>query len=115
LVSFGNLIARARKEKGLTLEKMATACGTCKSYLSGIENGKVNPPAPMMTRRIAHVLGLTVTHMLMVAWAEKAPKQIRSKVFSLIESEIDKEGGVFVAVPAKQVLEEMKEGVPKRV
>ncbi len=39
----GEIVRRTRKERGLTLEKLAERCGVSKSMLSQIERGHVNP------------------------------------------------------------------------
>lgn len=39
----GEMVRKARKEQGLTLEMLAERCGVSKSMLSQIERGAVNP------------------------------------------------------------------------
>lgn len=78
--SFGQIITAVRAQKGLTLTQMARRCRTHKGYVSGIENGKVSPPAAGMTRRFAHALKLDPLDLIELGWSEKAPKDIRERV-----------------------------------
>ena len=50
---FGERVKKLRKDKNLTVEKVAKAIGSHKGYVSGIENGKVKPPSPKLVRKIA--------------------------------------------------------------
>ena len=72
---FGELIRSLRKAKGLTLEEVAEKVGTKKGYISGIENNKVNPPAPDKVRKLAKVLGGDRVLFLLLATIEKAPPE----------------------------------------
>lgn len=72
---FGELIRSLRKAKGLTLEDVARKVGTKKGYISGIENSKVNPPAPDKVRALAKVLGGDRILFLLLATIEKAPPE----------------------------------------
>ena len=74
---FGELIRSLRKAKGLTLEEVALKVGTKKGYISGIENSKVNPPAPDKVRALAKVLGGDRVLFLLLATIEKAPPETR--------------------------------------
>jgi len=74
---FGVVIREARKAKRLTLEAVAKKIGSHKGYVSGIENRKVNPPSPRITKRLCASLGLGVEDMLIRAWIQKAPVQVR--------------------------------------
>ena len=89
---YGEMVRRLRGEKNLTLSQVAKASGIEKGYLSGIENGKVNPPSPPVVRALSHVLGagtaggraLTI-RMLALAWAQKAPQEIQSAMIAMVE------------------------------
>lgn len=74
---FGELIRSLRKAKGMTLEEVALKIGTKKGYISGIENSKVNPPAPDKVRKLAKVLGGDCVTFLLLATVEKAPPEIQ--------------------------------------
>jgi transcriptional regulator with XRE-family HTH domain len=82
--SFGQLVRRLRKKKGLTLVELAERIGSHKGYVSGIENGKVNPPSPEFVRRLARVLRYDWKCMLFLAHAQKAPKEIRKECMRFV-------------------------------
>jgi transcriptional regulator with XRE-family HTH domain len=98
-LSFGQRILEARKEKGLTLQELANKAGTHKGYVSGIETGKLNAPAPKVIEIFCKVLGLDIDTMLVVAWAEKAPIRILPLVIERVRD------GAFDRVLAKKVSE----------
>jgi transcriptional regulator with XRE-family HTH domain len=74
---FGAAIRIARKHRGLTLDAMSGKTRLCKGYLSGIENGKVNPPIPAAVIRLAKHLGLPERELILLAYVSKAPKAVR--------------------------------------
>ena len=78
--TYGYVVKQKRKELGLTLEKVAKRAGTHKGYVSGIENGKVNPPSPKTTAKLARILDLDVRSLMLLAWVGKAPKAIKGLV-----------------------------------
>lgn len=88
---YGELVRRLRGERKLTLSQVAKATGIQKGYLSGIENGKVNPPSPPVVRALSQVLGdgagagrdLKI-RMLALAWAQKAPPEIQSDMIEMV-------------------------------
>ncbi|WP_277587335.1 helix-turn-helix domain-containing protein [Psychrobacillus antarcticus] len=51
--SFGSELKKLRKNKKLTVRSLADLSGTSHSYLSQIENERVNPPKPDMIKKIA--------------------------------------------------------------
>jgi transcriptional regulator with XRE-family HTH domain len=53
----GRRLAAARQERGLTQASVAASAGLAPSYLSRIENGRVQPTLPTLTR-IVQVMGL---------------------------------------------------------
>jgi transcriptional regulator with XRE-family HTH domain len=79
----GSDIKNRRHELGFTLEHVARVVGTHKGYISGIENGKVNPPAPKMMMKICTVLKLNIKVMLIKSWVEKAPLAVLDEVISM--------------------------------
>ncbi len=81
---FGEVIKQRRRFLGLTMEAVGKKSGTHKGYICGIEKGTVNPPAPGMTAKIARVLKLPADPLLYMAWVEKAPRKIRSKLDEVI-------------------------------
>jgi len=74
---FGTLVKALRQEKNLTLEAVAKKIGSNKGYLSGIENGKVNPPSVHFILKYAKLLGQDPKALVRLAWVDKAPSIIR--------------------------------------
>ncbi|RUW85452.1 helix-turn-helix transcriptional regulator [Mesorhizobium sp. M1E.F.Ca.ET.063.01.1.1] len=52
---FGANVRRVRKDRGMTLETLATEAGLAYSYMGGIERGQKNPSLNV-AERIARVL-----------------------------------------------------------
>lgn len=84
MTRFGTLVRQLRRQKGLTLEHVARKIGTHKGYISGIENGKVNPPSVSLVRKFAKLFGRDERHMVLVAWIDKAPKIIKPDLEGLL-------------------------------
>jgi len=76
--NFGQFVRSMRKAKGLTLEKLADKIGTEKGYISSIENGKVNPPSADVVREMADALEVGREELLLLAYVQKAPKEIQA-------------------------------------
>jgi transcriptional regulator with XRE-family HTH domain len=77
---FGERIRALRKARNMTIEEIAERSGIRKGYLSGIECLKVNPPSPRVVRALARALGADVRTLLLHAYVEKAPKEIRAEL-----------------------------------
>ncbi|HYD14657.1 MAG TPA: helix-turn-helix transcriptional regulator [Allosphingosinicella sp.] len=60
----GDKIKQFRREKGLTLEQLAQATGSSKSYMWELENKDVARPSAEKLERIAEVLGLTSAFLI---------------------------------------------------
>jgi transcriptional regulator with XRE-family HTH domain len=73
---FGEIVHRARMARGLTLEALGAKARISKGYLSGIENGKVNPPSSAAVLRMAQYLALP-EELSLLAFVVKAPKAVR--------------------------------------
>lgn len=82
--NFGDLVRRLRKERSLTLEAVARRVGSHKGYISGIENGKVNPPSVKFIRKFARLFQWDERRMVMLAYTDKAPKLIREEIARLL-------------------------------
>ena len=80
MATFGEFLKMRRQMCELTLEALGQKCGMSKGYLSGIEAGKVNPPSPKVLKRLAEALKTDSTILLLMGYAEKAPKEIREAV-----------------------------------
>ncbi|HEV3026537.1 MAG TPA: helix-turn-helix domain-containing protein [Planctomycetota bacterium] len=82
--TFGELLRRLRREQAFSLRTVAKKLGTQKGYLSGIENGKVNPPSAKLVKRIAQLYRLDERMLLRLAWADKAPSLIREDAVRMV-------------------------------
>lgn len=60
----GRKVRDLRQEKGMTLEQLASATGSSKSYMWEIENKPVARPSAEKLARIAEVLGVTTEYLL---------------------------------------------------
>lgn len=85
--SFGDLVRRLRKERGLTLEQVARKIGSHKGYVSGIENGKVNPPSVKFVRKFARLFSHDEKEMVRMSWLDKAPKIIKEELDSALRGD----------------------------
>lgn len=81
---FGTLIRKLRKERGLTLDHVAKKIGSHKGYVSGIENGKVNPPSVKFLRKFAKIFRYDEREMVRMAYVDKAPRLIREEIQALV-------------------------------
>ena len=61
----GNHIAKIRKSKGFTLSELADKSNVSKSYLSNIERNLNQNPSIQVLEKIAHVLQVDITTLLM--------------------------------------------------
>lgn len=84
MTHFGAVVKRLRKEKGLTLENVASKIGSHKGYVSGIESGKVNPPSVKLIRKFAKLFGQDERRLVLLAWVDKAPEIIKPLVEPLL-------------------------------
>jgi len=91
IMRYGEVVHRARKVLRLTLDGVGRRIKSQKGYISGIENGTVNPPSLKVTKRLAKALKLNVDSMLFHAVIEKAPAEIqqalREKLADLLYNE----------------------------
>ena len=76
--SFKDTVKAARVERGLSLSALAAILGTFKSYVSGIENGKVAAPSPKLVLLFAKALRLDKTELLLLSEASKTAPEVRS-------------------------------------
>jgi len=90
--TFGDLLRRLRREQDYSLRTVAKKLGTQKGYLSGIENGKVNPPSAKLVKRIAQLYRQDERMLLRLAWADKAPSLIREDAVRMVNhAELEEE------------------------
>lgn len=62
--TLGALIRDLREQQGLTQEHLARTCGMTQTQLSRIEAGHVRKFDPILLKRIAKVLRVTVGHLI---------------------------------------------------
>lgn len=80
---FGRLLKTWRKERNMTLDQVAKKVGSHKGYISGVENGKVNPPAIGLIRKLAKVFSKDEKSLATLAYIDKAPALIRDNFESV--------------------------------
>lgn len=81
MITFGKRIRELRKAKNLTLRDVAAKVKVSFTYVSKIENHKLDFgefPSEELIRRLAKVLGGDVDELLLLA--EKIPEDIRQRV-----------------------------------
>ena len=71
---FGKKIRAARREKKISLRKLASQLGISFTYLSKIESGEMAPPAENKIYNIADKLGLDVDELFILA--QKLPQEL---------------------------------------
>jgi len=92
MIQFGDVIHSRRKTLKMTLEAVGKAAGgISKGYMSGIENGKVNPPRAKVIAKFAKALKLHLAPLQMLAWLQKAPDAVKENTaYKQLCSEIDR-------------------------
>jgi transcriptional regulator with XRE-family HTH domain len=83
---FGELVRRLRRQKGMTLDQVARKIGSHKGYVSGIENGKVNPPSVKFIRKYARLFQHDEKELILIAHVDKAPTQVRDELGRLVSA-----------------------------
>ena len=96
---FGDLVKGLRKERQMTLEQVARKIGSHKGYVSGIENGKVNPPSVKFIRKFAKIFQYDEKRMVRLAYVDKAPKLIKDEAKRLLLEEGAAGGNAGASVP----------------
>ena len=84
---FGRALRWARTQKNLSLDALAKKIGRPKSkgYLSMIENGVCPPPTTSVIEKLARTLDVSTSELMLIAYAAKAPKRIRTWVIELVD------------------------------
>ena len=81
-MTFGERVRELRKTKGLTLRELGAQVGVGFTYLSRVENGRLNYgdyPSEALIHRLADALDADEDELLILA--EKIPKRIKQRVF----------------------------------
>jgi len=76
--TFGQTIRKLRKEKQLTQKEVAKEVGIDVTYLSKIENGKLDPPAHDKIEKLAKILD--VDSDFLITEAGKVPEDITNMI-----------------------------------
>ena len=66
-MTFGENVRELRKEGGISQRELAGTVGIDFTYLSKIENDRMEPPSEDTIRRIAEALGASVDDLLVLA------------------------------------------------
>lgn len=78
--AIGTKINELRREKGMTLEDLATATSSSKSYMWEIENKDVARPSAEKLDRIASALGVTSDYLI-DAGSNKPTEDVQDRAF----------------------------------
>ncbi|MCJ7543343.1 MAG: XRE family transcriptional regulator [Phycisphaerae bacterium] len=94
-MSLGEIIRHRREQLGLTQERLASAAGISKPYLSHIETGKAkNPPADRILRAMEKAMGLERGTLTRIAHLARTPSDVRAER-ELLEAEVTRLRGVL--------------------
>lgn len=85
MIPFSDTVKMLRRERNLTLEKVAGRLGSHKGYVSGIENRKVNPPSVKIVRKYAKLFDKNEQELICLAEIEKSPKELQQRYGALEE------------------------------
>lgn len=75
-VRFGEEVRSARTNQEVSLRKVADALGFAPAYISDIERGNRNPPAPAKVRLWASLIGLDPDELLRVAAMDRSTVEL---------------------------------------
>ena len=105
--SFGEIVRTARTNLRLTQRELALRCdGISPEYISQIESGQ-KVPETTLVERLAEVLQIERRRMLLLAYWEKTPEEIRTLLLSNVVEETDAEWEQY-----KQVYLQFIRGLP---
>lgn len=71
----GGVIRQKRNEMNLTLEQLATLIGTTKSYLSRIENNRIERPGVDILKKLSKQLDIDFNTLMVYSGYIESPKQ----------------------------------------
>lgn len=74
---FSERLREIRSARGMSLAQVARRAGIERGYLCGIETSKKSPPSPKVVRALARALRHDRLELLLLAYVEKAPEEIR--------------------------------------
>jgi phage repressor protein C with HTH and peptisase S24 domain len=94
-MSLGEIIRHRREHLGLTQDRVATAVGISKPYLSHIETGKAkNPPTDGIVRALERALEMKRGLLTKLAHLARTPPDVRAER-ELLEAEVNRLRGVI--------------------
>jgi SOS-response transcriptional repressor LexA len=106
--SLGQVIRKRREAMGLTITAVAAAVGVAKSYLSMIENQRVDrPPSKGLLQGLERTLGISDGELQRIADWQTTPEPIRERVARLSD---DAKRGRDLAAWLKDSAEKRKSG-----
>jgi HTH-type transcriptional regulator, competence development regulator len=79
-MSFGERLRGLRIERRLNQKELAAGAGIDVTYLSKLENSRLEPPAEETIRRLAAVLEVEPTELLLLA--RKVPSDLKSIIIA---------------------------------
>src|SRR5690606_11181348 len=79
----GQVVAARRRERRLTLQRLADMVGCAKSYLSMVERGLAGPPGRPLLERLERALGLEAGRLVRMAQWEATPPEVRREVAAM--------------------------------
>lgn len=80
-MGFGQTIKKLRKERGVSQRDLAEQSGIDFTYLSKIENNRMEPPSEEAIRRIAKNLSANVDELILLA--NKFPSDLAQQIGTL--------------------------------
>ncbi len=91
-----NKLRELRKQKGITLDELASRIGTSKQTIHRYENGIINNIPPEKVEKLAAVLGTTPSELM--GW-ENAAKQQYDNIIPLSTKKLPMLGSIACGVP----------------
>ncbi len=77
-MAFGERVRELRKARGLSQRDLAGRSGIDFTYLSKIENGRMEPPSEEVIRRVALALGADADELILLA--DKFPSDLAQEL-----------------------------------
>ena len=77
-MNFGERVRELRKEQGMSQRELADRAGIDFTYLSKIENGRMEPPSEEVIRRVAGALDTDADELIVLA--DKFPSDLAQQL-----------------------------------
>jgi len=78
VMNFGERVRELRKEQGMSQRELADRAGIDFTYLSKIENGRMEPPSEEVIRRVAGALDTDADELIVLA--DKFPSDLAQQL-----------------------------------